>query len=114
MISERAFGPSLSRRRMAHERELSFGNYSVSVSRRSFNHSNLLASEQGGEHKFRHVFRERSNCRKNQSGRAAEENCYGKRLTQLLGFVIMKAAAFVNLPVQARRARIVNLHTIHA
>src|SRR6185369_8625569 len=50
--------------------------------------------------------------RDNQSRRPAQENRDRQILTQLFGRVIMKAAAFLNLPVQPGRVRIVNLHAI--
>src|SRR5439155_4341368 len=52
--------------------------------------------------------------RNDQRRRATEENRHWERLIHLLSRVIMKAAAFLNLPMQARGFRVVNLHAIDA
>src|SRR4051812_48922712 len=77
-------------------------------------HAELLSAEQRGKNQLRHVFRQRSDCGNNQRRRAAKKHGDRQRLIQSFGFVIVKAAALLNLPVQPGCRFVKNLHSINA
>ena len=114
MVSERAFGSALVRRRVTNQCELSFSDETMRRPSRVLCHAQLLSAEQRHENQLRHILRQWRNRRNDQRGRAAEEDRHGQRLIHLLGRVIVKAAAFLNLPMQTRSRGVVNLHAIDA
>src|SRR2546425_4390445 len=113
MIPKWSFRSAFMRRRMTDERKLCFRNQTMRTADWVLCHPQLLAAEQRGQNQLRYVFRERRNCRHDQRGRPAEKDSYGERLIHFLRNAIMKAAALLNLPMQPRGPRIVDLHPVN-
>ncbi len=113
VIAERAFRSSFVRWDVPGERELGFGNQPLPSRQRPPGHFKLPACQYGCQHQLRHVFGQGRNRRQNQGRRAAEKYCDGKPLARSFRLVVVKAPAFMDLPVQSGRLRIVQLHAIH-
>src|SRR6185503_1836198 len=77
-------------------------------------HFEFLSGKQRGKYELGDVFRQRSDRSENERRWSTEKNRYRQRLIETLCFRVMKAAAFLNLPVQPGRVRIVDLDAIDA
>src|SRR5258705_665038 len=78
-----------------------------------FAHLHFLTSQQRSEHELGYVFGQRSNCCEDQRGRSTQEHSYRQRLIGSLRFLVMEAAALLNLPMQSRRPFVIDLHTVN-
>src|SRR6185503_13534774 len=103
VIAKRSFRSSYVRRRVSDEGELCFCCESMTRAKRIAGHLEFLAGKQRRKHKLGHVFRQWRNRRKYQRRWSSQKNSDWKWLIQTFGFVIVKAATFLNLPMQAGR-----------
>ena len=71
------------------------------------------ARNQRPEHQLRHVLRKRSNRRQDERRRAAEEHRCRQREAAPLSDLIVEATALPDLPVHARRPRVVHVQAVH-
>ena len=74
----------------------------------------LLAEEERGDEKLGHALGQRRDRREDERGRTAEEDRERQRRAPRLGFVVVEPAALRDLPVDARRPRVVDLHAVDA
>src|SRR5437763_5865666 len=77
-------------------------------------HLEFLSGKKRRKHQLRHVLRQRRNRGKNERRWSTEKHSRRQRLIQTLGFVIVKAAAFLDLPVKSGCVSVVDLHAIDA
>src|SRR5689334_16443768 len=82
------------------------------VTQRILRELEFLSGEQGSQHQLGHVFGQRRDRREYQRRWSTEKNRHRQRLIETLSLVIMKPAAFLNLPVQPGGVRVVDLHPI--
>src|SRR5215207_5501199 len=115
MIAEWSFRSALVRWRVSDESEFRFCCESMSFrAERVTRHLQFLSGEQRSKHKLGHVFRQRCNRGESERRRSTKKYRHGQRLIETLSFGVVKASAFLNLPMQARGVRVVNLDPIDA
>src|SRR5262249_40902283 len=115
VIAKRSFGSSQMRRRLSYQSKLGLSRQTMSrLAQRISRQLEFLPGKQRRKHELRHVFRQRRNRSEDERRWPTKKHGHRQRLTEKLSFVIMKAAAFLNLPVQSGRMRIVDLHPVNA
>src|SRR6185295_1810327 len=85
-----------------------------SLAERVAGHLQFLSGQQRCKHELGDVFRQRSDRSENERGWSTEKDRHRQRLIETLSFGVMKASAFLNLPVQAGSVRVVDLDAINA
>ena len=73
-----------------------------------------LAGDERGEQQLGHVLGQRRDRGEDQRRRAAEEDRHRQALAARFGRRVVEAAALADLPVHARRARVVDLQAVDA
>src|SRR5262245_37996923 len=114
MIAKRSFGFPLFWTGVSDQSEFSLGDQTVRAADRILRHSQFPATQQRCENQLRYVFRQRRDRGNDQCRRPTKKDCHRQRLFHLLSRVIMKAATFLNLPMQSGSARVISLHAINA
>src|SRR5262249_1030054 len=109
VIAEGTFRTPLFRRGMAYQSELGFRCEPVFTTNRILTNTKLLSGEQRGQQQLRNIFRQRCDGSENQGRWTTEEDCDRQRLAQGFGCSVMKASAFLNLPMQSGRLRVENV-----
>ena len=85
---------------MPDEGEFRFRNEPVPFrAERIARHLEFFPREQRCKHQLRNVFRQRRDGGKDERRWSTEKHRHRQRLIETLGFVIVKAATFLNLPV---------------
>ena len=80
---------------------------------RDVGHLELPAEEERRDEELGHALGQRRDRPEDERGRPAEEDRERERLSLRLGGVVVEPAALADLPVDARRARAVDLDPVH-